>query len=453
MDYQPREYQKIATQLILDKPSVALWLDMGLGKTVSTLTALETLIFDYALVEKALIVAPLKVAESTWPDEIAKWDHLKDMRYSLVLGNEEQRKEALEKEAELYIINVDNLVWLVEYLGKKWPFDCLVIDEASAFKNPKTKRFKALKKVRKYISRVIELTGTPSPNGYLDLWSQIYLLDQGERLGRTMTSYRDFYFYPAKTGRSPTGQHIVYQYDLVPGVKYKIQKRLEDICYSMRIDDWMDLPKKMENTMLVDLPPEAQAQYHKLERDLILQIKNTPIVAKTAATLLNKLLQMANGAVYDEKGEAVCCHDAKLEALDRVVGESSSVLVFYAFKHDLERLKERYPQARELKRAEDLADWNAGEIQVLLAHPASSGHGLNLQGGGHVICWYGLTWSLELYQQANARLYRQGQMHPVIIHHIVSRGTVDELVLEALGKKEVSQERLLKALQVKYAEK
>ena len=449
MDYKPRPYQKIATELILKNPAVALWLDMGLGKTVATLTAIEGLIYDSALVSKVLVIAPKQVAMSTWPDEIKRWAHTKDLRYSLVMGSAEVRKKALGAKADIYIINRELVPWLVQYYGRKWPFDMVVIDESSSFKNPQAKRFKALKKVRPMIHRMVELTGTPSPNGYLDLWSQVYLLDQGERLDRSFTAYRSFYFKPSQYIRQ-SGHMIACKYELLPGSKALIQKRLEDICFSMSAKDWLSLPARLDNKITVTIPD--MAPYKALERDLVIQLEYGTIAAPQAATLVGKLLQMANGAVYDDQGQVQGYHEAKLDALESVIEESESVLVFYNFKHDLSRIKRRFPTAREIKGPEDIEAWNAGRIRILLAHPASAGHGLNLQYGGHVICWYGLTWSLELYQQANARLHRQGQDKPVIVHHLVAKGTIDELVLKALKDKKQVQDYILEKLKISKAE-
>lgn len=441
MEYKPHPYQVEATQRILDLPAVGLWLSMGLGKTVSTLTALSRLQHDELDINRVLVIAPLRVARDTWARECLKWDHLQYLTVSKVIGTKKERLAALEAPADIYVTNREQVPWLVEHYGRRWPFDCVVIDEASSFKSASANRFKALKKVRPFIKRIIELTGTPSPNTLMDLWAQAYLLDRGERLGKTIGEYRRRYFRPGLMNG-----HVVYRWDALPGAEDEIQQKLSDICFSMRQEDWLALPPRTDNILDVELPAEALKLYKRLERDLVLQLVDGNVTAASAAVLMNKLLQMANGAVYDENGEAHSLHDAKLEALDEVVAESGSVLVFYSYKHDLERIRKRYPNARELRTENDIADWNAGSISLLLAHPASSGHGLNLQEGGNTACWFGLPWSLELYLQANARLHRQGQKHPVIIHHILAKGTADHLVMKALAKKEIRQDALLEAL-------
>lgn len=443
MDYKARPYQKIATDLILKNPAVALWLDMGLGKTVATLTAIEELIYDRAEVNKVLVIAPKQVALSTWPEEIEQWAHTRNLRYSIAIGTKDERVAALRADADIYLINREMVAWLVQNYFKAWPFDMVVIDESSSFKSHSAKRFKALKKVRPKINRVVELTGTPSPNGYLDLWSQVYLLDQGARLGKTFTAYRSKYFEPCQYIRQ-SGRLIACDYALVPEAEREIKSSLMDICYSMSAKDWLSLPEQMDNILKVDIPD--MGPYRELEHELVIRIQSGIVAAPQAATLAGKLLQMANGAVYDDTGAVQNYHDAKLDALEQIVEESETVLVFYNFRHDRDRIRERFPDAREISGPEDINDWNAGCIRILLAHPASVGYGLNLQHGGHVICWYGLTWSLELYQQANARLYRQGQDKAVIIHHIVARNTIDELVLQALTKKESVQNYVLDAM-------
>lgn len=444
--YKPHDYQEYAKNWIIDNKASGLFLDMGLGKTVITLTAINELIFDYFEVSKVLVIAPLRVAESTWDFEKDKWDHLNYLRISKVLGSEKERLSALKENADVYIINRENVVWLVNTLKNKWNFDMVVIDELSSFKSPKAARFKALRKVRPLVKRIVGLTGTPSPNGLIDLWSQIYLLDQGERLGKTLTGYRDRYFLPDRRN-----QHIIFSYKPKAEAEEKIYEKIEEICISMRAKDYLNLPKRVNNIVPVYLDEVSREKYRKLEKDLLLPLTDTDIVANNAAALTNKLLQFANGAIYDENGEVSIIHDAKLKALDDLIEAANGkpVLIFYSFKHDKERIKERYKNVRTLNTAEDIKKWNNGEIEILLVHPASAGHGLNLQAGGHIIIWFGLNYSLELYMQANARLDRQGQKETVIIHHLVAKDTIDEDVIKALENKEVGQEALLKAVKAR----
>lgn len=442
------DYQRFAVGRILEQPAVGLFLDLGLGKTIIALTAIEELLYDRFEVARVLVIAPLRVAESTWPAEAAKWDHTRHLRISKVLGSERERIAALDAEADIYVINRENVEWLVGHYGKAWPFDMVVIDELSSFKSSKAHRFRALRKVRPLIKRIVGLTGTPAPNGLLDLWPQIYLLDQGERLGRTLTGYRERYFDPDKRSRT-----TIFTWTPKPGAEEAIYARLSDLCVSMRAEDWLELPERLDNVISVRLPAGAREKYRWLERDLLLTVDERAITADTAAVLSNKLLQLANGAVYDEAGGVVELHDAKLEALDDVIEAANGqpVLVFYGFRHDLDRLLRhlRGAGARALNTVADIEDWNAGRVPVLLAHPASAGHGLNLQAGGHIVVWFGLTWSLELYQQATARLHRQGQKHGVIVHHLVAEGTVDEDVMTALSSKAAGQEALLAAVRAR----
>ncbi|SNV67159.1 SNF2-related protein [Clostridium cochlearium] len=448
MKYKPYDYQEYATQWILDKEKAGLLLDMGMGKSVITLTAIDELMFDYFEVSKVLVIAPLRVAESTWDEEAAKWDHLKHLKISKVLGTEKERINALYTKADIYIINRENVKWLVDKCGKDWPFDMLVIDELSSFKSHRAQRFKALKKVRPFMKRVVGLTGTPAPNGLIDLWSQIYLLDGGERLGKTITGYRERYFLPDKRN-----QHIVFTYKLKEGAEEAIYEKLSDICVSMKAEDYLKLPERINNIIPIYLPKKAKDKYDQLERDLLLPLKDSDIVANTAGVLANKLLQMSNGAVYDENGDVKEIHNAKLKALEDSIEAANGkpVLIFYSYKHDLDRIKKHLKRddLTVLDTAEDIKNWNEGKIPIMLAHPASAGHGLNLQAGGNIIIWFGLTWSLELYSQANARLYRQGQKQNVIIHHLVSKGTMDEDVMKALEGKEVGQEALLNAVKAR----
>jgi len=451
MKYQPYHYQTYATQWIIDKKKSALFLEMGMGKSVSTLTAILELMYDYFDVAKVLVIAPLRVASTTWEEEIEKWDHLKELRISKVLGSEKQRVAALYKKADIYIVNRENVTWLVERFDSDWPFDMVVIDELSSFKSSKAQRFKSLKKVRPFIKRLVGLTGTPAPNGLIDLWPQIYLLDGGERLGKTVTGYREKYFLPDKRN-----QMIVYTWKLQEGAEDAIYGKLSDICVSMKSKDYLELPERLDNVIPVELPKKAKEQYEVLEKELILSIEETDVLAGSAAVLANKLLQMANGAVYDEDGEVKQIHDEKLKALDELIETAGGkpVLVFYGYQHDKDRLLKHLKKLkpRLLQSDKDIKDWNQGKVQVLLAHPASAGHGLNLQTGGNIIIWFGLTWSLELYQQANARLWRQGQKQTVMIHHIIAKDTIDERVMKALEDKDVSQAALIEAVKARMAQ-
>jgi len=444
--YNPHQYQEYATNRILNQEAVGLFLAMGLGKTVSTLTAIDQLLYNYFDVQKVLVIAPLRVAQKTWPDEIKKWDHLTHLRISKVLGSEKERLAALRAEADIWIINRENVEWLVDLYGKDWPFDMVVIDELSSFKSSKAKRFRALRKVRPMIKRIVGLTGTPAPNGLIDLWPQVYLLDQGERLGKTVTGYRSRYFDPGKRNRT-----VIFSWDPKPGAEEAIYSKLEDLCVSMSAEDWLQMPERIDREVKVQIPEAARAKYDQLERDLLLPFAGGDITADTMAILSNKLLQMANGAVYDENGATREIHQAKIEALDDILEAANGqpVLVFYNYQHDRDRLLKHIPAARVLDTEDDIEKWNQGKIPVMLAHPASAGHGLNLQAGGNIIVWFGLTWSLELYQQANARLYRQGQDKSVIIHHLVAEETIDGDVMAALAGKDVSQKALLEAVKAR----
>jgi SNF2 family DNA or RNA helicase len=442
MKYIPHDYQTRAKDFILEHPKAGMLLEMGLGKTVITLTAIDVLINELFEVDRVLVIAPKRVAEDTWTREHAKWDHLRHLRVSKVLGSPEQRRRALAVDADIYVIGRDNVVWLVEQCRQDWPFGMVVIDELSSFKNPQAKRFRALKKVIPKASRVVGLTGTPSANGLMDLWAEIYLLDRGERLGHTLGAYREKYFRPgARNG------YVVFKWEPLRGSREKIEAAISDICISMSADDYLTLPKRIDNLIPVKLSPQEMKQYKTMEAEQLLHIDDEDVVALNAAAVMTKLLQIANGSVYSHEGNVVRLHDAKLEALLEIIDTTDSpVLIFYSYKHDLAAIKAAIPGARTLDGPEDIAEWNAGRVQVLLAHPASVGYGLNLQEGGHVIVWYGLTWSLELYQQANARLYRQGQDKPVIIHHLIAEGTVDEQVMRALQEKDMSQAALMAAL-------
>ncbi|QEH69733.1 SNF2-related protein [Cellulosilyticum sp. WCF-2] len=451
MLFIPHDYQAYSIKWILDNPKSGLFLEMGLGKTSCTLTALNDLLFDYFDIGKVLVIAPKRVAESTWSDEIEKWNHVKDLQVSVVAGTEKQRIAALEARADIYTLGRDNVVWLVEYLQAnkiKWPFDALVIDELSSFKNTKSKRFKALKKITPLLNHVIGLTGTPTPNSLIELWPQMYLLDRGERLGKTQGAYKDRYFYPV------SGQgHVVYKYGLKEGAEKAIYEAIGDICVSMKSEDHLKMPERIDNFIELKLPANVMRAYKEFEKEKILEFKDDVLTAANAAVVAGKLLQFANGYVYDDEKKSHFVHNVKIEALKEIIDTSQeqSVLVFYNFKHDYEALAKEFKalKPRTIETPQDIKDWNAGKIQLLLAHPASIGHGLNIQAGGHIIVWYGLTWSLELYQQANARLYRQGQKESVIIHHLVAQGTMDEQVIKILKEKDKGQNALMSAVKAR----
>jgi len=444
---QMHKYQSHCVGHIIGNSACGLFLEMGLGKTVSTLTAIDSLIFDTLEVTKVLVIAPKRVAESTWSDEVNTWEHLRHLRVSVVLGTQKQRKEALQAKAEIYTINRENVAWLVGMYGTAFPFDMVVIDELSSFKSPSAQRFKALRSIRPRVNRVVGLTGTPAPNGLIDLWSQLYLLDMGERLGKTVTGYRNKYFNPGRTN----GQ-VVFDYRLRPESEKLIQDAIGDICISMKSEDYLELPERIDRVVNVHLSEKELSEYKTFEKNQILQLLEVELSVVNAAALSNKLLQYANGAVYDEFKNYHVVSKAKLEALEDIVDVANSpVLVFYRYRHDLERIIQHLKRynPRTLTSARDIQDWNAGKISVLLAHPASAGHGLNLQSGGNNIVWFGETWSLELYQQANARLYRQGQSKPVIVHHLITVGTLDEDVVKSLANKEDGQEALMQAIKAR----
>ncbi len=445
----PHAYQKVAIEKIIENPAYALLLDMGLGKTVSTLTAVDELKNDYFDVEKVLVIAPKRVAEDTWSREVAKWEHLRHLKISKVLGTEQQRRKALQKQADIYVINRENVEWLVSYYenGKTWPFDMIVIDELSSFKNPSSKRFRALRKVRTRTKRVVGLTGTPAPNSLIDLWSQIYLIDMGERLEKTFTKYKSKYF--------KQDPYRVYHIELQEGSEQQIYSKIDDICLSMKAKDYLkDLHEPVMNIVELKLSPKERELYDKLEKDSLLEFSDGDIVATTAAVLSNKLLQLSSGAAYNDKDGVQIIHSVKLDALEEIVEASQGkpVLVFYNYKHDVERIKKKFKQAKELDDSSTIEKWNNGEIEILLAHPASAGHGLNMQDGGHTIVWYGLNWSLELYMQANARLHRQGQKETVVVHHLVLKDSIDERVMSVLQGKEQQQEALMEAVKARMSE-
>lgn len=477
------DYQRLCVQHILEHRHCGIFLDMGLGKTVTTLTAIESLMFDYCEINSVLIIAPKRVAETVWQEEAANWDHLRHLRFSKIVGTQKQREAALRQPADIYIISRDNIAWLCSLCGGgRLPFDMVVVDELSSFKSYKSVRFKALRQVQPYFKRFVGLTGTPAPNGLIDLWPQIYLMDRGERLERTISKYREKYFSPGRTNG-----HVVFSYNLLGGSEALIHERISDICISMKAEDYLTMPLRTDNFIKLRMPKEIADMYKAFERDKVLELLNrTETVVEVdedgheriverpvalsianAAALSNKLLQFANGSVYRSASETIgdipsenpkerevlLVHDLKINALKDILEDSNGqpVLVAWTFQFDRDRILKELSKykPRELKTAQDIADWNAGKVQLMLAHPASAGHGLNLQAGGNVIVWYGQTWSLELYQQFNARLYRQGQKNGVIINHLVVEGTHDEDVIAALKSKNRRQNALLTSITAK----
>lgn len=443
MKYVPNEYQEYAKEFIVNRNISALFLDCGLGKTVITLTAIWELVLDYFDVRKVLVIAPFRVSRDTWSGELGKWEHLSGLEMSLVLGSEKERIAALNRRANVYVINRENVEWLVAH--GRWDFDMVVIDELSSFKSHKAKRFKALKKVRPMVRRIVGLTGTPAPNGLIDLWAEIGILDMGQRLGRFIGGYRERFFVPDKRSRK-----MVYSYKPREGAEKAIYGLISDICISMKAVDYLEMPECIYNRVEAAMSEKEMELYRRLERDMLLPYEDGDIDAVNAAGLSNKLMQMANGAVYDENGAVKHIHDRKLETLEDLVEAANGkpVLVAYWYKHDLARIRERIG-AVELDDAEDFQKWNTGEIPVAVIHPASAGHGLNLQAGGSTLIWFGLTWSLELYQQMNARLWRQGQKETVVIHHLIAKDTLDERVMEALEKKDCGQSALVDAVRAR----
>ena len=446
MNFTPYPHQGAGIDWIIQRPACALLWGMGTGKTVTTLTAVDRLLYDYMERGPVLVIAPKRVAENTWSKESAKWEHLQHLTVSRVMGTAQQRREALARPADLYVINRENVVWLIDYLGSRWPFRIVVIDELSSFKSAQAKRWKALRRVRGRIDRIIGLTGTPRPNGLEDLWPEVYLLDQGERLGRTLSAFRARYLVPEKMSG-----HIVYSYREREGAAEEVYDRLGDICMSIRKEDVLSLPGQIYEDVELIPPPELLKRYKQFERDKVLECLdgNGDIMAGTEAALTNKLLQFANGAIYDMDGQVHELHNVKLDALEEMIEEAGGdpVLVLYAYKHDADRIRQRI-KCRALDKPEDMDAWNRGEIPVALAHPASIGHGLNLQDGGHIIIWYGMTWSLELYQQANERLNRPGQKNVCRVYHLILKGTHDARVLKALQNKDKGQAAAIEALRL-----
>lgn len=448
MKYSPHDYQTYATNFILDHPIAAVFLDMGLGKSVITLTAIFDLCLDSFLVRKVLVIAPLRVARDTWPAEIKKWDHLKGLTYSVAVGTEVERKAALQQRASVYIINRENVQWLVEDSGLPFDYDMVVVDELSSFKSYQAKRFRSLLKVRPGVKRMVGLTGTPSSNGLMDLWAEFRLLDMGKRLGRFITHYRNTFFQPDKR----SGQ-VVFSYKPLPGAEERIYEAISDIAISMKAVDHLDMPECVINEVKVALSEKERKTYETMKRDLMVSLQGEEIDAGNAAALANKLSQMANGAIYSEDKRYLELHNRKLDALEDLIEAANGkpVLVAYWFKHDLERIQSRLRKLHIpfalLNDSKSIERWNRGELPVALIHPASAGHGLNLQAGGSTMIWFGLTWSLELYQQANARLWRQGQKaDTVVIHHIIAANTIDERIMSALRKKDKSQSALIDAV-------
>lgn len=451
MQYEPHEYQEFATNYIESHPISALLVDMGLGKTVITLTALFDLLFDSFEIHKVLVVAPLRVGLISWPDELKKWEHLHFLKSSIVIGTEIERLKALKQKADIYIINRENLEWLVERSGYKFDFDTVVIDELSSFKNAKAKRHKAMMLVRPYVKRIIGLTGTPASNGLMDLFAEFKCLDYGARLGRFITRYREEYFLPDKRNGM-----VVFSYKLQPGGEERIYKKISDITISMKAIDHLKMPDLIEVEHPVELSDDEYKIYQELEDEMVMEFKDKEISSANAAVLTNKLLQISNGAIYTDEGEVVEIHSQKLDALEDVIEASNGkpLLVAYWFKHDLDRIKKRLDDLKvnyaTLDKPDAIHKWNNKELEVGLIHPASAGHGLNLQSGGNTIVWYGLTWSLELYQQTIARLYRQGQSEKtVVVIHLVAKDTMDEVVLKALKSKNATQSKLIDAVKAK----
>ena len=449
------EYQLACIQHIIDHQFCGVFLEMGLGKTATTLTAINDLMYDYLEINSVLVIAPKRVAESVWQEEAKNWEHLRHLTFSKIIGNQQQRIEAFNKKADIHIISRDNIAWLCALCGgSKLPFDMIVVDELSSFKSYKSQRWKALKLTQPSFKRFVGLTGTPAPNSLIDLWPQIYLMDRGTRLGKTITAYRSMYFRPGKSNGN-----VVYSYDLLPESDRLIHEKISDICISMKSQDYLKLPERTDNFINLGLTDELYEKYIDFEKDKVVELfepedgEEKEINAVNAAALCNKLLQFANGAIYDEDRNVYEVHDIKLEALKEIIDDANGkpVLVAWSFQHDRDRIM-KYLKAykpRELKKPQDIIDWNSGKVQVMLAHPASAGHGLNLQAGGNIIVWFGLTWSLELFQQFNARLYRQGQKNNVIIHYLVMKGTYDEEVIMALRRKDRRQSALMDSIKAR----
>ena len=445
MRYVAHNYQNYAKDFILAHKVSALFLDCGLGKTITTLTAINELMYDSFEISKVLIIAPLRVAQSTWKEEIEKWDHLNLLRYSIAVGDEKERLKALKQNSDIYIINRENVDWLVTKSGIDFNFDMLVIDELSSFKSHTSKRFKSLLKIRPYFERVVGLTGTPSSNGLMDLWAEFRVLDLGERLGRYITHYRNEYFLPDKRNGA-----VIFSYKPQPNAEERIYRRLADMTISMKSTEYLKMPELILNELKINLDEEDQMKYKKFKKEMVMTIQEKEIDAINAASLSNKLIQLANGSIYDEDKKFYEVHNKKLDKLEEIIESANGkpVLVAYWFKADKERIEKRF-KVREIKTADDIKQWNKGMIDLALIHPASAGHGLNLQSGGSTLVWFSLTWSLELYQQTNARLYRQGQKDTVVIHHLITKNTIDEDIMKSIKRKDKTQEALMKAVKAR----
>ena len=445
MRYVAHNYQNYAKDFILAHKVSALFLDCGLGKTITTLTAINELMYDSFEISKVLIIAPLRVAQSTWKEEIEKWDHLNLLRYSIAVGDEKERLKALKQNSDIYIINRENVDWLVTKSGIDFNFNMLIIDELSSFKSHTSKRFKSLLKIRPYFERVVGLTGTPSSNGLMDLWAEFRVLDLGERLGRYITHYRNEYFLPDKRNGA-----VIFSYKPQPNAEERIYRRLSDMTISMKSTEYLKMPELILNELEINLDEEDQTKYKKFKKEMVMTIQEKEIDAINAASLSNKLIQLANGSIYDEDKKFYEVHNKKLDKREEIIESANGnpVLVAYWFKADKERIEKRF-KVREIKTADDIKQWNKGMINLALIHPASAGHGLNLQSGGSTLVWFSLTWSLELYQQTNARLYRQGQKDTVVIHHLITKNTIDEDIMKSLKRKDKTQEALMRAVKAR----
>ena len=445
MRYVAHNYQNYAKNFILAHKVSALFLDCGLGKTITTLTAINELMYDSFEISKVLIIAPLRVAQSTWKEEIEKWDHLNLLRYSIAVGDEKERLKALKQNSDIYIINRENVDWLVTKSGIDFNFNMLIIDELSSFKSHTSKRFKSLLKIRPYFERVVGLTGTPSSNGLMDLWAEFRVLDLGERLGRYITHYRNEYFLPDKRNGA-----VIFSYKPQPNAEERIYRRLSDMTISMKSTEYLKMPELILKELEINLDEEDQTKYKKFKKEMVMTIQEKEIDAINTASLSNKLIQLANGSIYDEDKKFYEVHNKKLDKLEEIIESANGkpVLVAYWFKADKERIEKRF-KVREIKTADDIKQWNKGMIDLALIHPASAGHGLNLQSGGSTLVWFSLTWSLELYQQTNARLYRQGQKDTVVIHHLITKNTIDEDIMKSLKRKDKTQEALMKAVKAR----
>ena len=449
MEFKPHDYQAYAIDFIKTHPVAGLFLGMGMGKTISTLTALNDMMFDSFQVARCLVVAPLRVARDTWPAELTKWEHLKHLRASVIVGTAKERRQAIHTDADIYVINRENLPWLIKELGDDWPYDCVVIDELSSFKNHKAARFKALMSRRKHMRRIVGLTGTPAPNSLEDLWAPFKLFDGGKRLLPYITHFRERYFDPDKRNG-----YQVFSWKLKPGAEDEIYEAISDVTVSMKTTDHLDLPPLTTSSKVVHLDKAEREVYNQLKKDMLVHVDGEVIDAGSAATLSNKLLQLSSGAIYADEARTVTVHSQKIDALEDIIEAANghTVLVAYWFKHELERLLRHFPQGRLLSTAEDMSDWCAGRIPLAFIHPASAGHGLNLQSGGHILVWHTVPWSLELYEQTNARLFRQGQTEPVSIIHIEAANTIDQQVIRSLESKNQTQSALIEAVKAELGE-